>query len=471
MSTAYAIAAPIASVPRTEMSARARSWAHSLGLMAVWVTFASSFLVFTEPAPVDALTIGLIVLLPTLGLVAFNRMLLGYGALWLVAGAMAIVASSLSRDLSVSLTHTGVTLYLYLASIVIAAFVAKSPRAHTELIFKAWSFAALAASAAALIGYFGLLPGASDLFTKYGRASGTFKDPNVLGPFVAGPFLYMMHLTLYRSRMGALLPFAIAGFLIFAVLLTFSRGAWLNLAVSLLVFGYLTMLTAERNTTRLKIIALITAGAVVTAGLVAFALASDQISDLLLQRASLTQSYDTGPEGRFGGQHKAIGIISENPLGIGALQFASHYHEEDVHNVYLSIMLNAGWLGGAIYWIMVALTLVLGLRHALKATETRPLFLVAYAAFVGTALEGLIVDTDHWRHFYLLMAIIWGLMSAKTVIAPLAGTLLRPRAPTLAPKPRPLANEPQVVVKRPAGEGRRRQVRMVGLLGPQNTHA
>lgn len=475
MSATALIETPYHGALWTSGHAPVRSWAHWLALVFVALALALSGIVFEEPAPVDALTIGLIVLLPTIGLVAFNRTLLGYGALWFVAGSMAIISSLLSHDLSGSLTHSAVTFYLYLASIVLAAFVAKKPEAHTELLFKAWTWGAVIAAGAALVGYFDLVPGTFELFTKYGRASGTFKDPNVLGPFVVGPFLYMVHLTLYRSGLRVMVPLMVAGVLIFAVLLTFSRGAWFNLALALALYGYLTMLTAKRNATRLRIIGLIVAGVVFTAGMVALALASDQISDLLLQRASLTQSYDTGPEGRFGGQEKAVGVIIENPLGIGALQFATHYHDEDVHNVYLSIMLNAGWLGGAIYWIMVALTIVLGFRFALKATEIRPLFLIAYAAFVGTAAEGFIVDTDHWRHFYLLMAIIWGLMSTKNIVAavPTPAAPARSRPARIAAKRRrpSLANEPQMVVKRPAGERRRRQVRMVGLLGAQNTHA
>ena len=38
--------------------------------------------------------------------------------------------------------------------------------------------------------------------------------------------------------------------------------------------------------------------------------------------------------------------------------------------------------------------------------------IVAYATFVGEAVEGLIVDTDHWRHFFLLLGLIWGLAVA-----------------------------------------------------------
>jgi hypothetical protein len=61
---------------------------------------------------------------------------------------------------------------------------------------------------------------------------------------------------------------------------------------------------------------------------------------------------------------------------------------------------------------------VLGFRHALKATPTQTLFLIVYAAFIANALEGIIIDSDHWRHFYLLAAMVWGMMSVRTVAQP-----------------------------------------------------
>jgi O-antigen ligase len=398
--------------------AQRRSWAHWLVLACVAVTIASSGVVFTEPAPVDALTVGLIVLLPAAGLVAFNPTLVAYFSLWLVAGACAVLAASLSLDLKLTLTHVAVTLYLYVATVVFAAFVAKSPATHTQLIFKAWTWAAVAAAATALIGYFGLLPGAFDLFTKYGRASGTFKDPNVLGPFLIPPVLYLVHVALTSRGRRMVLPLGAAGMLSLAVLATFSRGAWMNLTVALAVFAYLTLLTSNKAVTRLKLTGLMLAGAIFAAGLVTVALSSDYMSDMLEARSSLTMSYDTGENGRFGGQEKAAELIATHPLGIGAQEFATRHHPEEVHNVYLSMLLNAGWLGGGVYWILISLTLALGFRHALKATPTQPLFIIAYAGFVAVALEGAIVDTDHWRHFYLLMAIIWGIMSVHAIAAP-----------------------------------------------------
>ncbi len=395
-----------------------KSVVHRLLLALVAVTILSSGFVFSEPAPVDALTIGLIVLLPVVGLVAFNRTLIAYFSLWTVAGACAVLAAALSLDLGITLTHVGVTLYLTLASVVFAGFIAKFPTAHTRLILNAWTWAAVVAAGCGLIGYFGLFPGAYDLFTKFGRAAGTFKDPNVFGPFLVGPFLYMLNVALQRSWRGMIAPLSVAGMLMLTVLLTFSRGAWMNLAVALAIFGYLTMLTTRKSITRVKLMALLAGGTLFASGLVAVALSTDYISDLLLQRSTLEMEYDSGSEGRFGGQQKAIGLITENPLGLGALEFGERYHPEEVHNVYLSMVLNAGWLGGGIYWIIVGLTAVLGFRHALKRTPTQPLFLIAYAAFIANAMEGIIIDSDHWRHFYLLAAMVWGLMSARTAAQP-----------------------------------------------------
>ena len=66
-------ASPLPLRARPARVASPRSAAHRLALALVWRDHCLQRLVFTEPAPVDALTIGLIVLLPTVGLVAINR--------------------------------------------------------------------------------------------------------------------------------------------------------------------------------------------------------------------------------------------------------------------------------------------------------------------------------------------------------------------------------------------------------------
>ncbi|MCV0369616.1 MULTISPECIES: O-antigen ligase family protein [Filomicrobium] len=390
---------------------RSASVVHKLSLVCVWLAIGSSGLVFSEPAPVDALMMGLIVLLPVVGLVRTTPVLVLYLSAWLFVAAGGYISSATIPDIQASVTFTTISLYLSLASFVFAGFVAKRPDAHTRLILNAWTCAALVAACAAIVGYFSVMPGAYDLFTKYGRAAGTFKDPNVFGAFLVAPALYMLHLVINRPLRSAIVPLAIAGILALAILLSFSRGAWVNLAIAVLIFGYLAFVTAPTSGQRARVILLGSAGVAALIAIVAVAAQFDGVSDLLSQRASLSQSYDSGPDGRFGGQAKALKLIAEKPLGIGALTFSTQYHREEVHNVYLSIFLNAGWLGGSVYWLIVAVTAAFGLRHAARKSEMRPLFLVIYAAFLATILEGIIIDTDHWRHFYLLTGMTWGLMA------------------------------------------------------------
>src|SRR4029077_10486863 len=77
-------------------------------------------------------------------------------------------------------------------AIVIAGFIAKRPGAHASLVLNAYLCAAMVAALAGSIGYFHLIPGAREVMTRYGRATGLFKDPNVFGPFLVPALLYVM---------------------------------------------------------------------------------------------------------------------------------------------------------------------------------------------------------------------------------------------------------------------------------------
>jgi O-antigen ligase len=406
--------------------ALSRSATHKLALALVWLTVASGAVVFSEPAPIDVLTVGLVVLLPVIGLVAISRSLIVLLALMLIAAAAGVLAATGATDPALAMTHTGVSLYLYVATFVFAAFVAKRPEAHTRLILNAYVWAALAAALLGIVGYFDLVPDARELMTRYGRATGFFKDPNVFGPFLVPALVYALS-RLAGSRLRMSIP--LLGLLLvigLAMLLSFSRGAWLNLGVAVAIYGALHILTVRDNRARLKFAVLALLGIAALAAVVVAALQFDAVSGLASDRASLEQSYDEGPEGRFGGQQKAAGLILQNPLGLGAQQFVPQYHHEEPHNVYLAMFLNAGWLGGCLFLGLVASTGMWGLRHAFARCATQPLFLVVYACFVANALEGLIIDLDHWRHFYLLMALVWGLMlSGPTTAAKVSRPRLR----------------------------------------------
>jgi O-antigen ligase len=180
-------------------------------------------------------------------------------------------------------------------------------------------------------------------------------------------------------------------------------------------------MTAPTARKRRKLLGVVGMGTLGGSALVRATLQLEGVADLFAERAALTQDYDEGPDGRFGGQRKAAGLALEHVLGIGAQQFAPHFHHEEPHNTYLALFLNAGWLGGAMFRAIFATTLWHGLRHALRGSPQQPIFLAVYAAFAGHAVEAAVIDIDHWRHSYLLLAVVWGLLAG-------AGAPQRPAA-------------------------------------------
>jgi O-antigen ligase len=383
-----------------------------IALFYLWITIASGAVVFSEPAPYDILMIGTIVLLPLAGLAPLTRGLAFY--LLLLTGIVAggFIATTQAGLLDVPTKHVAITLYLAASSVVMAAFFADRPEKRIRFVMSAYMTAAAIAASAALIGYFSLMPGAYDLFTEFGRARGTFKDPNVLGAFLVPAVLYAFNVVLTARIARASLWAVLVPLLLFAALLTFSRGAWMNLAVALVLYAYLTIITAATNRLRFKLGVFVVLAGVLVLGVFAAAQTIPQVADLLGERARFEQSYDVGPEGRFGGQKKAAELIMTHPLGIGALEFARVYHNEDVHQVYLNMYLNTGWIGGTLYLFLVLTTLCLAFRQAVRDRGGSGVANVVMAAFFGMAIEGFVIDTDHWRHLYLIMAMIWGLTVA-----------------------------------------------------------
>jgi O-antigen ligase len=440
-----------ANTERNESTPRKRaSTAHRLALALVWLTIAASAVVFNEPAPVDVLMLRLIVLLPVAGLVRFTPGILALFGAWLAIGALALLASSWAILPDRALVHAGVTIFLAFGFLVTAAFVMRAPVRHARLLMHAYVVSAVIASAIAIVGYFDALPGSAELFTRYGRASATFKDPNVFGAFLVLPAAFLLGEILSSPIRRAILLSPWAGLIIVAALLSFSRGAWLNLVIALAIVVYLAVLTAPTNRQRLFAFTAATVAICAATVLVVGALSIDAVEDLFLDRASLDQGYDKGPEGRFGGQQKARNLIIENPFGIAPQQFAPHYHIEEPHNVYLALFLNSGWLGGLIHLMFTLVTLVWALPYCFRRGPLQGLFIAAYAAFVGHVVEGYVIDLDHWRHYHLILALLWGVMLSGHLVSARSAVGLGPPAPhpmVAATRPaRPLLPAPPRVV-------------------------
>jgi hypothetical protein len=273
----------------------------------------------------------------------------------------------------------------------------------------AYVLTAFLVAIAGICGYLSVFPDAHHLFAPKDRALGAFKDPNVFGPFLIWPALVVLERMLVRRI--TFIDILIIGALAGALLLAFSRGAWFHFGLSCLVMILLSFLTARRTSTRLRIIVLSGIAVFVLAAFVVILLSIPVIHEMFTERAHLLQSYDVGQGGRFRLQELAVADVLKYFNGMGPFGFADT-HANQQHNVYLQAFLVYGWIGGVTYILMVLTTFFIAFRSVFVPTPWQPYLITALAAFVGETTEGFIIDTDHWRHFFLLLGIIWGLWAA-----------------------------------------------------------
>ncbi len=306
-----------------------------------------------------------------------------------------------------------VTIYLAVTTVVFAALVAEDPMGRMRIIGNAYVLGAVIAASAGVIGYFGLIPGTQDTFTLYGRARGTFKDPNVFGPFLIFPAMLLIEQMLTRGGRRLILSGAALAVIVIGLLLSFSRAAWAHFILSTLMLVAMMFVLTPDPRLRNRIGLGAVAGAVALVVLIISILSIPQVAELFAVRADLNQSYDVGETGRFARQQRALFEVIERPLGFGPLEFRHHFGE-DPHNVYIKAFTAYGWVGGLSYLTFVVLTWIVAIRFAFARTPWQFYHFAAVATFLPLSLEGLIVDTDHWRHFFLIAGILWGL-SAATV--------------------------------------------------------
>ena len=74
--------------------------------------------------------------------------------------------------------------------------------------------------------------------------------------------------------------------------------------------------------------------------------------------------------------------------------------------------MSGGWISGISYPALVFVTVTMGFRHLLVRVPWQPGYLAIFAAFLGTVGEGFIIDTDHWRHFWIMLGAMWGMIAA-----------------------------------------------------------
>lgn len=407
------------------------SLADSFLHLVLYVTILSSFFVFVQPAPYEYLAV-LLAFACVLARVTFSRFILPLLILLLIRdacgalGLLRIYGSGFMRtegDPSVllppvysyvdSTRFLATSFYLGLTAVLFACIFEQDTMRRLTTLRAAYVMSAVIASVLGTLGYFDILfnfiPGL-DIFSLNERAVAGFKDPNVLGCFLIPPLTWLIEgFITDRIRLHNL----IASVIIFVgLLLAFSRAAWGSFLFSTVLLLYCLYLTQPERRSRNRIILFVIAGAVV-ALLVFIALNSiDVVGHMFESRAGLqAYDYDADNRSRILLWQDSFREIFLHPLGMGPWGFA-HDTNWVSHNSYLGTFLNAGWIGGNAYLLLTILTLAIGFKAMRIRTPWQTFLIATYTPFVALVLEAFVIDTDHWRHYYLLVGIIWALAAA-----------------------------------------------------------
>src|SRR5579863_4181904 len=280
----------------------------------VWLVGASSAIVFIEPSPYEIVTLAAapffavtnlrmrIIFAPLFFLLFFIN--LGYSI-----GAIPFF------DKPEVASWIATSWYMAVTVMFFALILSQDTMARLNMLRHGLIAGALIAATSAIAGYLDLVPGGHDLLTLYGRARGTFKDPNVLGAFLILPSLFVLQ-SVVADSLGKSIRSAIAlGVMALAVLLAFSRAAWGGLAITSAFMLALMVLTSQTRAQRSRIVLMSIAAIVFLAVLIAILLSFDSIAEMFRQRASFDQSYDEGRFGRFGRHILGADMALDLPFG------------------------------------------------------------------------------------------------------------------------------------------------------------
>jgi O-antigen ligase len=358
-----------------------------------------------EPAPSDLVFAVVIALAFVTGRLALERVPLSVTLLVSVFFALNLLASVEATDPARAATFFGITLYLGIFGLWLAAYVASARRARIVLL--GYLGAAVLSAGVASLALLVAFPGA-EAFVSGPRAQGLFKDPNVFGPFLVPAALILMEETvaprLLRLRLATKL--ALLSVLTVGIVFSFSRAAWLNLAVGTLVL--LTVLALRRGGGR-RALALL--AATLIAGVALFgALQATSSLEFLQYRASF-QAYDTQ---RFDAQRAGLELAAAHPLGIGPGQF-ERASEISAHSTYVRTIAEEGVLGMLVVLGLMLLTLGFAARNVARGVDTYGIGSAALlAAWCGLLANSFFVDTLHWRHLWLIAALVWAGTALRT---------------------------------------------------------
>jgi len=383
---------------------------YRFSLPLLWLLLAVSSIVFFEPAPYDLLGIGLLLLFFGLGL----RIPAGSGHVIVLLGIFLLgnlISSLFADDPLTTWKANWIRFYMIATWLMFTSLVYENPQRVLPVLWNGYIFAAIMAVCIGLLGYFGLGAIVEQVVEHAddagGRVRALFKDPNVYGPFLVPVALYSLFRLESTSGIAKFRFMALFVLLVYGILISFSRGSWLNLGVSLSLYFVLRLMTlrSARDKGRLLLVGVTVIA--ISAMVLGWLLSTENTQTQFSQRAVLVQTYDVGEGGRFTNQLRVLKEGLANPIGIGPGQSDRHFGVA-AHNLYLHVLIEAGWIGAFGFYGFLFLTLVNGFRFAFQPSGIQGVYIATLACTVGILVQSLFIDSTHWRHLYLLFAMLWG---------------------------------------------------------------
>jgi O-antigen ligase len=351
-----------------------------------------------EPAPADLILFVVIAVAIVTGRFDLRRVPLIVTVLLGVFLALNMLASVALIDVGRGVLFFAITLYLVVFALWLTGYVRSALTAR--VVLRAYVAAAVVSAGVAVLALFLAFPG-HQAFVSGPRAQGLFKDPNVFGPFLVPAALLLLEETvaprLLRARLATKL--ALLSVVTVGILFSFSRAAWLNLVVGAFVmFSILALRRGGGRRAMTFVVGVISATAVLFA-----ALAVTSSFAFLSERAQF-QAYDVQ---RFGAQLSGVELAAKYPLGIGPGQFEI-VSPISAHSTYVRALSEQGVLGLLVILGLLLLTLGFAGRNAVLGRDTYGIGSAALlAAWCGLLANSVFIDTLHWRHLWLLAALIW----------------------------------------------------------------
>jgi O-antigen ligase len=365
---------------------------------AVALAFGLLGIVIVEPAPAD----GVFGVLLAIAIVSRRFRLTAVPMPIIVAIGAFVVLNLLSAvqvaDMDRAASFFIITLFVAAVGLWLPSYL--NTRGKARLILRAYLVAAVSSAVLGVLALFAPIPG-TDILAEGGRAKALFQDPNVFGPFLIPALLFVIEEILNPRLLRSGLPTkaVAATILALGVLFCYSRGAWLNLALALLVMGIIISIRRGGARRALALVAIAaTAGAVVAGTVIATG-----SGDFLAERAR-PQTYD---QDRFGGQRASLETARTYPFGAGPGQFES-LASISAHSTYARVLGEQGFPGLVALGAMLGLTLIFALRNALAGRGTFGIGSAALlGAWCGLLANSFFIDTLHWRHLWIVAALIW----------------------------------------------------------------